>query len=89
MSEALPSGDAFHGLFARRGTSLIPHPDRPATLPDPNTGVDLRIATVESGGAICPSCTQRADGGFISFVADMRLVFACPLCSQLVWLKGA
>jgi len=50
----------------------------------------LKIATVEvSGTAICPSCESRASGGFISFVADLRMVYACPECEQLVWLHGA
>ncbi len=25
----------------------------------------------------------------VSFVQDLRLVYACPSCKQLVWLPGA
>jgi hypothetical protein len=50
----------------------------------------LKIATVEeSRTAICPSCAIKAQGGYISFEADLRMVYACPVCQQLVWLHGA
>jgi hypothetical protein len=81
--------DAFHGLFTRSADRLSRHPRPASSLPDPSTGRELRIATIEVAGAICPSCTRRAEGGFVSFVADLRLVFACPQCCQLVWIKGA
>lgn len=84
--------DPFHGVFTHHasdaGVRLDRHPQRPATLPDPATGRALRIATVELSGAICPACQQRAQGGFVSFVSDMRLVFACPHCRDLVWIVG-
>jgi hypothetical protein len=83
------SRDAFHGIFTRTADCLSRHPQPPSFLPDPRTGRDLRIATVEIAGAICPSCTRRAQGGFVSFVADLRLVFACPHCCQMVWINGA
>jgi len=87
--------DPYHGVFASSLTHegrrrLHRHPEAPASLPDPRTGRALKIATVEvSGTAICPSCESRASGGFISFVADLRMVYACPECEQLVWLHGA
>jgi hypothetical protein len=81
--------DVFHGLFTRSADKLSRTLRPPASLRDPSTGRELRIATVEVGGAICPSCTQRAEGGFVSFVTDLRLVFACPHCCQLVWINGA
>lgn len=92
MPEPAPR-DPFHGVFTHHSTSagvrLNRHPSAPLTLPDPKTGRQLRIATVELSGAICPACQKRADGGFVSFVSDLRLVFACPHCCDLVWLEGA
>ena len=85
--------DPYHGLFTRHPadepwlTATTPCP--PATLPDPATGQALRIATVEVSGAICPSCRRKGTGGFVSFVADLRLVFACPHCRDMVWIAGA
>ena len=93
--DALPRHDLFHGVFAaslsRDGRlQLEPHPQCPGTLPDPQTGRALKIATVEvSRTSICPACAGRAQGGFISFEADLRMVYACPECRQLVWLHGA
>ena len=87
--------DPYHGVFASSvggdgGRRLRRHPAPPATLPDPRTGRALKIATVEeSRTAICPSCTIKAQGGYISFEADLRMVYACPVCQQLVWLHGA
>jgi hypothetical protein len=58
-------------------------------VPDPDTGRSLRISTVELSGAICPACAKHGDGGFVSFVADLRLAFACPNCQGFVWIAGA
>lgn len=86
--------DPYYGVFAScigrdGGRELRRQPESPATLPDPRTGRALKIATVEaSRTAICPSCATRAAGGFISFEADLRMVYACPVCQQLVWLHG-
>jgi hypothetical protein len=91
MHESAAS-DPFHGLFVQQsGTAgkLSRSVSSPATLPDPRTGYQLRIATVELSGAICPSCSERGDGGFVSFVSDLRLVFACPHCRELIWIAGA
>ena len=89
----LRPSDPYHGVFMHDATAEIArlsrHPQAPHTLPDPNTGRALEIATVELSGAICPACQKRADGGFVSFVADLRLVFACPHCRDLVWINGA
>jgi hypothetical protein len=50
----------------------------------------LKVATLDaSSPAICPSCETTAKGGFVSFVQDLRLAYACPSCQQLVWLPGA
>jgi hypothetical protein len=87
--------DPYHGVFAfvvggDGGHRLYRHPEPPTAIPDPRTGRALKIATVEeSRAAICPSCATRAQGGFISFEADLRMVYACPVCQQLVWLHGA
>ena len=82
MSSSIPGGGP------RR---LSRHPVPPQSLPDPKTGRALRIATVEiaGAGAICPSCAERSEGGFVSFVADLRMVYAGPQCEALVWTRGA
>jgi hypothetical protein len=50
----------------------------------------LRVATIEGHAlAICPSCRTQAEGGFVSFEGDMRMAYACPQCSQLVWVQSA
>lgn len=85
--------DPFHGVFTREtgpsGMRLGRATEPPASVPDPETGRSLRIATVEISGAICPACSRRGDGGFVSFVADLRLAFACPNCQSFVWIAGA
>jgi hypothetical protein len=82
----------FGGVFVRSVTDghrrLTRHPAAPTTLSDPETGHALTISTVEVAGAICPSCEERAEGGFVSFVADLRMVYACPRCEELVWMLG-
>jgi hypothetical protein len=89
----LTSAVAYGGVFVcstNDGRSrLAPHPSAPSTLPDPDTGRALRIATLEIAGAICPSCDERSEGGFVSFEADLRMVYACPECQALVWTHGA
>ena len=87
--------DLFHGLFdlvtSTDGQPRIARPaDGPVAVPDPATGQPLRIATVEiEARAICPRCATPGDGGYVSFVADLRLAYACPSCRTLVWLAGA
>jgi hypothetical protein len=89
------SQDRYFGLFVREQQDngrarLSKRADAPAAIPDPVSGRLLRIATIEAQSpAICPSCSTHADGGFISFHADLRLAYACPGCEELVWLKGA
>jgi hypothetical protein len=94
----MPSGpvtDLFHGLFEwhpqpRGRGRLAPSASRPDTIPDPHTGRPLRVATVElSDGGMCPACAQLGAGGYVSFVSDLRLAFACPSCRKLVWIAGA
>jgi hypothetical protein len=83
----------FGGLFVQISAGGRPrlsrHPAPPPSLTDPHTGQPLKIATVEVAGAICPSCDERSEGGFVSFVADLRMVYACPQCQELVWVHGA
>jgi hypothetical protein len=84
--------DAFHGLFEILPGSLklVSRTSRPGAIPDPQTGRPLRVATVElSDRGVCPSCTQLGSGGYVSFVSDLRLAFACPSCRKLVWMTGA
>ena len=84
----------FHGLFQLEHLpngqkQLLRHVDAPAVIPGPE-GRLLRIATVDAKAqAICPSCSAAAKGGFVSFVQDLRLAYACPSCQKLVWLNGA
>ena len=84
--------DPYHGLFTRHMADepwLTTATATPGTLTDPTTGQPLRIATVEVSGAICPACRRKGTGGFVSFVADLRLVFACPHCGDMIWIAGA
>ena len=91
----LPRTDLFHGLFEWRPGShgegrLHSKSAAPRHVPDPTTGRPLRVATVElSERTVCPACTQLGAGGYVSFVADLRLAFACPSCRKLVWIAGA
>jgi len=91
----IPRTDLFHGLFEflpsahGRGT-LTSNAAAPRAIPDPQTGRPLRVASVElSDRGVCPSCTQLGSGGYVSFVSDLRLAFACPSCRKLVWIAGA
>ncbi len=86
--------DLYHGLFRwhsdQNGKARVSrHQHSPAAIPCPTTGRPLRVATIEAGAAaICPSCAAQAHGGFVSFDGDLRMVYACPACQQLVWLSG-
>ena len=87
--------DLFHGLFVwqRAGAEpgrLARHSNAPNAVPDPATGRPLKVASVEiSDRAVCPACAQLGAGGYVSFVSDLRLAFACPSCRTLVWIAGA
>jgi hypothetical protein len=87
--------DLYHGLFrwerhADGQIRLTPQESGPTSIPDPQNGRLLKVATVDARNrAICPSCETTAHGGFVSFVQDLRLAYACPSCLQLVWLHGA
>ena len=93
--DSLPRTDLFHGLFelwpqgagkARLSSSR----SAPRAIPDPQTGRPLRIASVElSDRGVCPSCAELGSGGYVSFVSDLRLAFACPSCRKLVFVAGA
>src|SRR5256885_1905560 len=87
--------DPFHGFFhchtGADGAAVIAKQEgAPESLPDPHTGRQLRVASVEvSARSVCPVCAQLGAGGFVSFVSDLRLAYACPSCLTLVWLPGA
>jgi hypothetical protein len=87
--------DLFNGLFRwEAGLDGAPrvarHASTPATVPCPTTGRPLHVATIDATTtAICPSCANHGAGGFVSFVGDLRMAYACPQCCQLVWLAGA
>jgi hypothetical protein len=89
--------DLFNGLFRWHdgedgedgGPRVSRHDASPDTIPCPTTGRLLRVATIDAAApAICPSCANHGAGGFVSFVGDLRMVYACPQCCQLVWLAG-
>jgi hypothetical protein len=87
--------DLYHGLFRwhKRGDGqpcVMRHAEGANTVPCPTTGRPLRIATIEANtAAICPACASHGHGGFVSFVGDLRMAYACPLCCELIWLAGA
>jgi hypothetical protein len=86
--------DLYHGLFRWHtggdGRACVSrHSSSPASIPCPTTGRSLHVATLEADAhAICPSCERHGRGGFVSFVGDLRMAYACPLCLQLIWLSG-
>jgi len=86
--------DLYHGLFRWHGLpsgqpSVSRHESGPDVIPCPTTGRPLQVATIDAGAsAICPRCATRGQGGFVSFVGDLRMAYACPLCQQLVWVAG-
>jgi hypothetical protein len=93
----LPLHDSalYHGLFEwhanPEGPPRLSRCDTaPAAIPCPTTGRPLCIATVDANAqAICPACSNHGHGGFVSFVGDLRMAYACPQCRVLVWLAGA
>jgi hypothetical protein len=95
-AESAESGrtDLFGGLFrwhaGHDGQPLVSRHDlSPSAVPCPTSGRLLRIATLEAPtAAICPSCANRGSGGFVTFVGDLRMAYACPQCRELVWLAG-
>jgi hypothetical protein len=79
-----PDGRASWRLIVSRRSEMI------RTVPCPDTGRPLRVATVDvSDRAVCPACAQLGAGGYISFVSDLRLAFACPSCRKLIWIAGS
>ena len=84
----------YHGLFSwHSGQNGEPYVSRdvsaPSVIPCPTTGRPLRVATIEAQAmAICSKCSASARGGFVSFVSDMRMAYACPKCRELVWLTA-
>ncbi|MBI3047191.1 MAG: hypothetical protein HYY76_02665 [Acidobacteria bacterium] len=92
MTSVPGGGDQFYGLFEWRRQTLVVRASggAPRTVPCPDTGRPLRVASVEvSDRGVCPACTQLGAGGYVSFVSDLRLAFACPSCRKLVWINGA
>jgi hypothetical protein len=86
--------ELFFGLFELRqasgGARVAATAQAPRHIPDPETGRPLKVANLElSERGVCPACSQPGAGGYVSFVADLRLAFACPGCEKLVWLPGA
>ncbi|HXG88129.1 MAG TPA: hypothetical protein VNJ02_07325 [Vicinamibacterales bacterium] len=86
--------DLYHGLFRWESVSggaaaLSRHSAAPTSIPDPHGRV-LKVATVDAKArGICPACASTGQGGYVSFVQDLRLAYACPSCQKLVWLNGA
>ena len=68
---------------------VVRHEETPRAIPCPTTGRPLRVSTLDAKArAICPKCLVEGRGGFVSFVADLRMAYACPGCRELVWLDG-
>ncbi len=90
-----PRTDLYFGLFEWRSSNGIAAvtgrtPSPPVAIPDPRTGRNLRISTIQaSTPAICPACSCHADGGFVTFEDDLRIAYACPRCQKLIWIRGA
>jgi hypothetical protein len=86
--------DLYHGLFhlhvsASGQAAVVPQPTDSSRIPCPTTGRPLRVATIDAGAAaICPRCSVHGRGGFVSFVGDLRLAYACPACREFIWLDG-
>ena len=95
LMDALSPPSLFHGVFelnveGHGAPRVATRPAAPRSIPDPQTGRLLKIATVElSEHSVCPACTQLGPGGYVSFESDLRLAFACPSCRTLVWVAGA
>ena len=88
-----PANELFFGLFEWKQRTLVVRKTADKsmrTIPDPQTGRPLKVASVEvSDRGVCPACAQLGSGGYVSFESDLRLVFACPSCRKLVWIAGA
>ncbi|MGE3512216.1 MAG: hypothetical protein AB7N65_25415 [Vicinamibacterales bacterium] len=88
------SDTPFHGLFHLRMTEdgvphVVPAMRSPGVVPCPTTGRPLKVSTLEAQAqAICPRCSTAGRGGYVSFVGDLRMAYACPECRDLVWLAG-
>ena len=84
----------YHGLFTwhpgLNGDAYVAKDAAaPAVIPCPTTGRPLRVATIDAQSpAICARCSSSARGGFVSFVSDLRMAYACPQCLELVWLAA-
>ena len=65
------------------------HESGPRIIPCPTTGRPLRIEKIDAQAmSICPRCAVHGTGGFVSFVGDLRMAYACPTCRELIWLAG-
>lgn len=86
--------DLYHGLFrwhtAHDGQPCVSRNNlSPRMIPCPTTGRPLHVSTLDAQSlAICPKCSCHGLGGFVSFVSDLRMAYACPGCRELVWLTG-
>lgn len=83
---AVAGRDTLHaiGVLPRSSDAAI------ATIADPATGHHLSISGIDAGEATCPSCAARSvNAAFVAVVEDLRLLFACPSCQQVIWLSGA
>jgi hypothetical protein len=86
--------DLYHGLFRwavhQNGQPTVSrHESAPADIPCPTTGRLLHIETLDAQAvSICPRCASHGRGGFVSFVGDQRMAYACPNCRELIWLAG-
>ena len=94
ISSRMTVTDHFYGLFEwRQRAFVVTEGDAKGsvrTVPCPQTGRPLKVASREvSDRGVCPACAQLGTGGYVTFVSDLRLAFACPTCRKLVWIAGA
>lgn len=95
MSSDACRTDLYNGLFrwhqARDGAPRVSrHELSPAFVACPTTGRPLRVATIEPAArAICSACASLGAGGFVSFVGDLRMVYASAMPAARLWLAGA
>ena len=90
--DASPRTDVFFGLFEWRQRAFVVSKTggKGQTVPCPQTGRPLKVASLEvSDRSVCPACARLGAGGYVTFVSDLRLAFACPACRKLVWIAGA
>ena len=89
-----PRTDLYHGLFRwhagpdgqPRVATARAAPPRFRARP---RGACCAWRRIEAAAGDLSLVRSHGQGGFVSFVGDLRMAYACPQCCQLVWLAGA